>query len=414
MLKHRYLTVLLFTFCVVSVMDAPHAAGDDWPQWRGPDRDGLSRESGLLEEWPSSGPEREWTVSNLGPGYGSLAIKGDRIYVQMTVGQRSAVASVNRADGRLVWSTALGRGRSNGEGPGPRGTPTVDGNRLYVLTESGDLASLRAPDGSIIWQRNILQDFGGRNISWLVSESPLVDGNNVIVTPGGRGAGVVALNKMTGDVVWTSDELSDEAGYASIVAGTVGGVRVLMTLTGMAGVGLRASDGKLMWRYQRPSNRTANITTPIFHDNKVFYTSAYGTGGGLLALKASGGEVEAEEVYFTRQMQNHHGGVILVDGYLYGFHNSILTCMDFETGEVMWRDRSVGKGSLTYADGNLYIFSERNVVGLAESTPEGYSEKGRFRIPDQGWPSYAHPVVSDGRLYLRDQSVLYSYDVRGN
>ena len=145
-----------------------------------------------------------------------------------------------------------------------------------------------------------------------------------------------------------------------------------MTLTGRAGVGLRASDGRLMWRYQRPSNRTANITTPIFHDNKVFYTSAYGTGGGLLALTASGGEVEAEEVYFTRQMQNHHGGVILVDGYLYGFHNSILTCMDFETGKVMWRDRSVGKGSLTYADGNLYIFSTRNVVGLAEATPEGY------------------------------------------
>ena len=221
MLKHRSLTVLLFTFCVVSVMDAPLATGDDWPQWRGPERNGLSRESGLLEEWPSAGPEREWAVSNLGPGYGSLAIQGDRIYVQMTVGQRSAVASVNRADGRLVWSTAIGRGRSNGEGHGPRGTPTVDGNRLYVLTESGDLASLRAPDGSIIWQRNILRDFGGRNISWLVSESPLVDGNNVIVTPGGRGAGVVALNKMTGDVVWTSDELSDEAGYASIVAGNV-------------------------------------------------------------------------------------------------------------------------------------------------------------------------------------------------
>jgi outer membrane protein assembly factor BamB len=283
---------------------------------------------------------------------------------------------------------------------------------VYVLTETGKLACLSVADGSIVWQLNILREFGGRNLSWLISESPLVDGGRVIVTPGGRRAGVVALDKMTGETIWTSQELSSAAGYASAVVADIGGVRTIMTLTDRAGVGIRASDGKLMWEYPRVANRTANVSTPIVSDDKVFYSSAYGIGGGLLALTARGGEVQAEEVYFTRQMQNHHGGIVLVDGYLYGYHNSVLACMDFETGELMWRHRSVGKGSISYADGHLYLFSENNVVGLADATPEAYREKGRFRVEDQGWPSYAHPVISDGRLYIRNQGVLSSYDVR--
>jgi len=277
-----------------------------------------------------------------------------------------------------------------------------------VLTENGDLACLKTLDGSAVWQRNILKDFGGRNIDWEISESPLVDGNHVIVTPGGRGAGMVALDKLTGATVWTSKDLSDEAGYSSAVVGDVQGVRTLMTLTAEAGVGVRASDGKLMWRYRQVANRTANITTPIFSDNKVFYT----TGGALLGLTAQNGEVKAQEIYFTREMQNHHGGVLLVNGYLYGFNNSILTCLEFSTGKMMWRNRSVGKGSLTYADGHLYIESEDNVVGLAEASPTGYREKGRFRIPDQGLPSWAHPVVAGGRLYIRNQRTLAEYDIR--
>jgi outer membrane protein assembly factor BamB len=335
------------------------------------------------------------------------------------IGRQSAVVALNRADGKTVWSRALGSGGDNDRGPGPRGTPTVDGDRVYVLTENGDLACLRVQDGLPIWQRNILRDFNGRNISWDISESPLIDGANVIVTPGGRslkapleGAGVVALDKMTGKTVWTSKELSDEAGYSSIIAANVQGVRTLMTLTGSGGVGIRASDGKLMWKYTRVANGTANIATPVFHDNMVFYTSDYGTGGALLRLTAQAGEVKAQEVYFTREMKNHHGGVVLVNGYLYGFNSSILTCIEFATGKMMWRDRSVGKGSLTYADGHLYVLSENNVMGLVEATPAGYREKGRFQISDQGWPTWAHPVVAGGRLYIRNQGTLASYDVR--
>jgi outer membrane protein assembly factor BamB len=238
-----------------------------------------------------------------------------------------------------------------------------------------------------------------------------VDGAHVIVTPGGPEAGVVALDKMTGRTVWTARELHDEAGYSSAIVADIQGVRTIMTLTSGAGVGIRASDGKLMWRYERAANYTANVATPVFFDNKVFYTSSYGTGGGLLSLRAQAGEVRSQEVYFTRSMENHHGGVVLVDGYLYGFHDSILVCLEFATGKVMWRHRSVGKGSLMYANGDLYVLSENNVVGLAEASPSGYSEKGRFFILDQGLPSWAHPVVSNGRLYIRNQGTLASYDI---
>ena len=411
MLKHSFVLTLVLALGLVTVTSSQSGVGADWTQWRGPSRTGVSTDTGLMTHWPPSGPPRVWAVSGLGAGYGSVSVAGDRIFVQGMQRGESVVSSLNLVDGTLVWSRALGRAGNNYEGPGPRGTPTVDGDRVYVLTEMGDLACLRRHDGSVIWQRNILEDFDGRNLPWLISESPLVDGGHLIVTPGGRKAGMVALDKLSGRTVWVSTELSDQAGYASPVVADVDGVRTVMTLTAEAGVGVRASDGHLMWRYPRVANSTANITTPVFHDNKVFYTSAYGRGGALLGLRAEDGEVRAEEIYFTRDLQNHHGGVVLVDGYLYSFHNSILTCMEFATGEVMWRSRSVGKGSLTYADGHLYILSQSYVVGLVEASPAEYVEKGRFRITDQGWPSWTHPVVSGGRLYIRNQQTLAAYDL---
>ncbi len=233
------------------------------------------------------------------------------------------------------------------------------------------------------------------------------------MTPGGADAGIVALNKMTGATAWQSKGLSDSAHYSSCIAADVAGVRTIMGFTSKAAVGVRASDGKPMWRYQTVANRTANIATPVFFDNKVFYTSAYNTGAALLGLKVQGGEeVKAEEIYFSREMQNHHGGVILLDRHIYGFSNNILTCMEFDTGNVKWKDRSVGKGSLTVADGMLFLLSENNVVGLAKASSDAYSEKGRFSIPDQGFPSWAHPVISDGRLYIRNQGWLACYDVK--
>ena len=386
-------------------------AASDWPQWQGPDRTGVSKETGLLKQWPSSGPAVVWTAGGLGSGYGSMAVVGDRVYVQGARNRSSAVIAINRADGKEVWSKALGPTKNNDQGPGPRGTPTVDGDRLYVLSEAGDLYCLKI-DGTELWHRNILNDFRGQQLRWLISESPLVDGDAVVIAPGGSGAGMAKLDKMTGKTIWTSKGLSDEAGYSSTIVADIGGVRTYMRLTSEAGVGVRASDGKLMWHYPRAANRTANITTPIFFDNKVFYTSDYDTGAGLLALTPQNGEVTAKEIYFTREMQNHHGGVVLVDGYLYGFNGSILACLEFATGKLMWRDRSVGKGSVMYADGNLYIQGENNTFGLAEASPSGYHEKGRFPIVDKGLPSWSHPVISNGRLYVRNQDALTVYDIK--
>src|SRR5262245_37736818 len=252
------LLTLAFT---VGISVAVAGQTTDWPQWQGPDRNGLSKEVGLLQQWPAGGPPVAWSVSTIGGGYGSVAIQGDRIFVQGAKGGQSIIYVLNRADGRGLWSKALGPSGSNDRGSGPRGTPTVDGDRVYVLTEEGDLWCLKSENGAEVWTRNILRDFGGRQIPWLISESPLVDGNLVIVTPGGPRAGMVALDKMTGKTVWTSRELSDEAGYASPIAADVAGVRVVMTLTARAGVGVRASDGKLLWRYEPVANGTANIAT---------------------------------------------------------------------------------------------------------------------------------------------------------
>jgi outer membrane protein assembly factor BamB len=391
---------------------AQAGSATDWPQWRGPNRNSVSTETGLLQQWPADGPPVQWTATGIGKGYGSLATQGDRIFVQGSAGNQSIIYSLDRTTGKNVWSKALGAAGDNDRGPGPRGTPTLDGDRVYALSENGDLVCLKAADGSAVWQRNILREFRGRNIDWLISESPLIDGDRVIVTPGGSNATLVALDKMTGRTIWTSAGLSDAAGYASPIIADVQGVRTVMTLTSRGAVGVRAADGRLMWRYDRVANSTANIATPVVSENKAFFTSDYGSGAALLELTAQSGEVHAREVYFTRDMQNHHGGVVLVDGYVYGFSNAILTCLEFATGKVMWRHRSVGKGSLTYADSQLYLLGEDNVVGLAAASATGYTEHGRFRIADQGYPSWSHPVVSGGYLYIRNQGTLTAYDIR--
>jgi outer membrane protein assembly factor BamB len=403
----RIMSVAAATVLSLAVIQAA-----DWPQWQGTDRTRISKETGLLKQWPASGPAVVWTAGGLGNGYGSMAVAGERVFVQGTRGGNSVLVALNRADGKEVWSKALGRSGDDDRGPGPRSTPTVDGDRIYVLTENGDLAALKT-DGTAMWQRNILKEFGGRQLQWLISESPLVDGAHLIVSPGGPGAGMVKLDKMTGKTVWQASDLSDPAGYSSAIVADVQGVRTYLTFTAGAGVGVRASDGKLMFRYDRAANRVANITTPVFFENKVFFTTAYDTGAGLVSLSAQNGTVSASEVYFTREMKNHHGGVVLSGGYLYGFDDSILTCIEFSTGKRMWRDRSVGKGSVTMADGDLYIQGENNMLALAAASSSGYQEKGRFSIPDKGLPSWAHPVVSGGRLYVRNQDSLMAYDVKG-
>ncbi|HEY6190411.1 MAG TPA: PQQ-binding-like beta-propeller repeat protein [Pyrinomonadaceae bacterium] len=382
----------------------------DWPQWRGPNRDGISQETGLLKQWPAEGPPLAWKTTGAGRGYSSLAVTGGRIITMGLRGDREYVIAFDVATGKELWATAHGSAYRDSRGDGPRGTPTVEGERLYALGGNGDLSCIETRTGRIVWAMNILKKFGGENIGWGISESPLIVGEKLLVNAGGPGASIVALNKKDGAVIWKTQ--SDKAGYSSAMTVQVGGKTQVVFFTQERAVGLDPNDGKLLWEYSRPANDVANVATPVVRGNRIWISSDYGTGGGLVEIKADAKGVTASEVYFTKEMRNHHSSSVLVGDYLYGFSSSILTAIRFDTGEVAWRDRSVGKGSLVYADGHLYCLSENGVVGLVEATPAGYKEKGRFRIPQDSLPTWTHPVISGGRLYLRDQDTIYAFDVR--
>ena len=351
---------------------------EDWPQWRGPHRDGLSAEKNLLKSWPQGGPPLAWKAGGAGEGYSSFAVAGGRIFTLGARGDREYVVALDAATGKRLWEVDHGRRFTNDRGDGPRSTPTVDGGRLYVFGASGDLTSLDPASGKIGWTVNVIREFGGQNLRWGFSESPLVSGDRIIVSPGGSGSGIVAVNKANGKLLWKTE--GDTAGYSSAVLHEVGGVRQAIVFTGQRALGLDIANGRVLWSYDRVANRVANIATPIARGNHVFLSSDYGTGAALLELTPSAGALSAREVYFTREMRNHHASSVLIGDYLYGFSSAILTAMKFDTGEVAWRDRSVGKGSLVFADDRLYLFSEGGVAALAEATPSGYREHGRLSL----------------------------------
>ena len=382
----------------------------EWPQWRGPNRDGISKETGLMKEWPAAGPARIWKTNGLGNGYSTVSISKGRIFTMGVKGDREFVIALDVGDGRPLWVQVHGARFSNDRGDGPRGTPTIDGDRLYALGGKGDLSCMDVSSGKIIWTMNVLEKFGGSNINWGLSESPLILGDRLLVNAGGPSASIVALNKKDGSVLWKTQ--SDQAGYSSAIPFEVGGIPQAVFFTHQRVVGVDIRNGNLLWDYSQVANRTANVATPIVKGNRVFLSSDYGTGCALLEIKPNGKGVTAQEVYFNRDMKNHHSSSVLVGDTLYGFSSAILTAMRFDSGEVVWKDRSVGKGSLVYADGHLYCYSEKGVVGLVEATPKGYVEKSRFTIPQESLPTWSHPVVSGGRLYLRDQDNLYAFDVR--
>jgi alcohol dehydrogenase (cytochrome c) len=577
-----------FSFALCTAVLAAPAYAADWPQWQGPERNAVSKETGLLQEWPKNGPPLAWKVTGLGGGYNSPAIAAGRIYGMSFRGDDEVVWSRNETDGKQVWEAKLGPAQREGlpqgsEGPGC--TPTVDGDRLYVIGAGGALACVQIADGKIVWQKNLIKDFKGRAPMWRYNESPLIDGDKLVCTPGGEDGTVIALNKATGDVVWkcqvpdpagsgemaqgrpggpggnrmpsairfmpalvaldadkngeistaeidaaptalatldknkdgklseeelspqfpgrpgqekgdqkkgqggkrgpggnmfrmvpahaaldtdrsndlnaaeiknaavalksldknSDGKLTDEemrpqfgggqggrgggrggfggpqsgAGYSSAIAIDFEGQRQYVQLTAKTLVGVSAADGKLLWRYDRAANRMGiNCSTPLYHDGVVFASSAYGSGGGAVKLiKESGGAIKAEEVYFSNRMQNHHGGMIVVDGALYGAsggnEGGMLACLDFKTGELLWRDRKGPKGSVAFADGRLYLRSEDEDIVLVEPNREKYVERGRFKQPDRSEsPAWAHPVVANGKLYIRDQDLLLCYDLK--
>jgi outer membrane protein assembly factor BamB len=402
------------------------AVADDWPQWQGPDRNATSKEKGLLQEWPKAGPPLAWKAKGLGGGDSAPSVAAGRLFGMGSRDGDEIVWCRSEQDGTEVWATRLGptvsqRMPQSKEGPGC--TPTVDGERLYALGMGGALACLQAKDGKVLWQLNLVKDFGGRVPMWSYRESPLVDGDKLICTPGGPDATIVALDKATGKTVWKSAVVGSRgAAYASVVAADFDGQRQYIQLTQGTLVGVAAADGKVLWKYDPPANRAGiNCTTPLYHDGAVFASSAYGAGGGLVKLIKDGDGIKAEPVYFSKKMQNHHGGVIVVDGCLYGAHGGNeggnLTCLDFPTGKVLWdtreNDPKVRKGSLALADGRLYYRTEEGPVLLIEPNREKYVERGRFEQPDRSRsPAWAHPVIANGKLYIRDQDALFCYDVK--
>ena len=389
----------------------PPAAADDWTQWRGPSRDGISRETGLLDAWPDEGPPVNWQIETLGEGYGAVAAQADRLYIQGTRDGESMVFALSASDGSELWARSLGPRLIQDKGNGPRSTPTIVGDFLYVQNGMGEVAKLRKSSGDVLWQFNMLERFETPNIRWGISESPLVADDRLYVMPGGEGGAIAALSTEDGSTIWRSAELKDKVSYSSLILRDIDGTHVLLGFTGDAGVGVRADDGALLWRYPEPSNHGINVATPILADGLVFYTSSYGVGGGALRVFDDGEGLTTEKAYFNSRLQNHHGGVIAYEGSLYGFFGPALGSVSVETGEAHWRARSVGKGSLVLADGKLFLLSERHKVGLAIATPTGYEERGRFEIEPRGDYSWAHPVVANGSLYIRDQESLTSYNV---
>jgi len=408
--------------CLVALVNAASQGADgDWPRWRGEKGDASSAETGLLKSWPKDGPPLAWQCKGLGSGFSSLAIVGDRIFTMGAKDGKGILICLNRADGSNLWQTAFGGGD-------PNCTPTTDGDRVYGLARNGDLACLKIADGSIVWQKSFSQDFGGKEPTWGYSESPLIDGDLLICSPGSDDAFVVALNKLTGEVVWKSQldatvnlKGHGGAGYSSPVISQAGGLKQYVTLTGKGLAGVDAKTGELLWVYDKISNGTANIPTPIVNGDYILCSSGYGDGGtALIQLSAQKKKIVWKEIYYfpAKDLQNHHGGMILLDGFVYmgeGHNNGFPVCFDLKTGKPTWKPgRGPGRESaaVAYADGQLYFRYQDATMALIDADPKNYNLKGTFKIGVHNRESWSHPVIAGGLLYLRDQDDLLVYDIR--
>jgi outer membrane protein assembly factor BamB len=432
-MNSRLLTTIA-TFCLlfsaVSVTRPANMAAStsDWPQWRGPQRNGLSQESGLLKQWPAEGPKLLWQVNDIGDGYSTPSVVGTRIYLMSNRGMENEfVQALSTQDGKPIWTTrvgAVGNPDQDPHYPKARSTPTVDGDFIYALGSDGDLACLEAKSGKVRWQKNLRKEFDGKPGAWAYAESPLVDGEVVVVTPGNAQATIVALNKKTGAVVWKSAVPgADPAGYASAIVVQASGRKQYVQFLEKGIVGVDAKTGAFLWRYKEVVKGPAQAFTPVARGDYV-YGGALSVGGGLVRLKPEGNGVAAEQVYFARGLPNGFGGAVLVGDYLYGaVVGGHMLAAEFTTGKVMWKSESFSGASVSYADGFLYVHDWAGEVALVEATSEAYREKGRFTPPNQpkkkkvgqmSENAYGYPVIANGRLYIRDLGTLWAYDIKAS
>jgi len=440
--KYLFIAVFGFGLCFIGLGYYSAAEAADWPQWRGPNRDGICTETGLLNRWSEGGPKLLWELTGLGTGYSSVAIVDGKLY---TMGDRATkdrtlllrrvvkaqyVIAYDLTTRKELWAAKVGPPHKGGK-EGPRCTPTIDEGFVYAIGTDGDLVCADADLGQVRWRKHLQRDLGGgKNPKWKYSESPLVDGEKLLCTPGGRNAVMVALNKKTGEVIWQCSmpdigpKGKDEAGYSSIVVAEAGGIRQYIQLTNKGLIGVAAKDGRFLWGYNKIANKTASIPTPVIHGEYVFCSTAYKTGSALLKLLVTDNDVNAEEIYFldAGTFQNHHGGFVRVGDYIFGGHGhgkGQPTCIEMKTGKVMWQGDQPGGGSaaVLYADGHLYFRYQDNILALIEADPQKYNLKSKFKLPKRegmSGPGWAHPVISDGKLYLRHADVLFCYDVQAD
>ena len=426
-----------FSFAFLILLTSMSLA-EDWPQAQGSSRDNKSAETGLIDQWPEGGPELAWTFRDAGVGYSGPAVVGDRVYIMGGREGRTELLALDAAGGKLLWSKTVNEKifdfEGNSWGAGPRATPTVAEGMIYAVAGDGELAAFDT-EGELKWRVNMVTDLGGsisivdagepETYGWGYCWAPLVDDNKVICVPGGEQGMIAALDRDTGEVLWRSESLQEEATYSSPIKATVDGIEqyIVMTQGGMAGVSV--TDGKLLWNFERDQPYPdVVIPTPVYHDHHV-YTSVGSAGCDLIQLtKQKSGSFEVSHVYFSRNMKNDLGGFVLKDGFVYGSSDRRgWVCQQFETGDLEWYSKrvrgSLGEGSIAYADNHLYLYAEREAdVALVEASPEGYEEKGRFELPEESQmkaPSgknWTHPVIAGGKLYLRDQELLFCYKIK--
>jgi len=425
-MKYRQLwqvlvTLILLLFCTVISSCTKNRNEIKWPQFHGPKRDNLSKDTGLLKLWPDGGPKLVWKAEGLGHGFSTVAIAGGMIYTSGNIEKDTFITALDMS-GNILWQEVNGPAYK-GSYPGSRATPTIVDDKLYHLNGDGYVTCLEAKTGKKLWSLNILEKFNGRNIEWGLSESLLVDGQNVICCPGGEEVSMVALDRDTGETVWKCTGVGDKPSYASPIMVTYQGLKQIVTFMSASAIGVAADTGKLLWKYDHPVKYDANIVTPIYHEGHILLFATLARGATMLKLNVKDETCTVEEVWRTEELDNEHGGVVLIDGYFYGHADGNhkwrhWACLELQTGKTMYAVEGLPvqrSGALTYAEGMLYLINDSGTVALMPANPNGFEIVSQFQLPKGGkGPTWAHPVVCGGHLYLRHGNFLYTYDVRAS